>query len=150
MSKKLTSAVLSVLLIALCLVPAFASGSSMQISTNTETDYQLAFPADFEIPWETDTITIGAVSATKMLIEPAMAVKVSVASANGFTLKNTANAQNTITYTLSGADSIEFLAGDFGKAFPLSVTVAQAQWEKAASGEYRDTLTFTVEYTEKS
>ena len=74
-------------------------------------------------------------------------VKVSVASANDYSLVSTTSASSKIAYTLTGADAIAFFAGDYDKSFPLSVSIADAQWQQAASGEHTDVLTFTAEYT---
>ncbi len=143
--KKVISVGIAVLMLILCMVPAFAD--SMTISTKASADdYQLAYPADTQIPWEAATQEIGAVQATKMLLSPGKTVAVTVTSQNEYRLVNTEDAQKTIAYTLSGADAIAFLPGDYGKAFPLSVAVAESEWRQAAAGEHLDTLTFTAEY----
>lgn len=149
--KKALSAGLALLMLLLCIVPAFAvegGSQSMVISTKAEVDYVLSFPADVEIPWMTDTMGIGEVKAVKMLIEPSKVVLVSVASENDYKLVNTVDAQRTIAYGLEGHENIAFLPGDYGKAFPLSVSVTEAQWLQAASGRHSDILTFTIEYTD--
>ncbi len=67
--KKIISAGLAVLMLVLCMIPAFAD--SMTISTKTEQDeWQLTYPADTQIPWETSEQALGAVTATKMLLSP--------------------------------------------------------------------------------
>ncbi len=145
--RKLLSVVLAVTLIFSCAVIACAQ--SMQISTNSgEADYQLSFPADTEIPWESAETAVGEVTATKMLIEPKKTVKVSVSSENSYRLVNVKDSASAIAYTLTGADSIAFLPGDIGKTFPLSVEIESEQWAKAASGEHRDVLIFTMEYAD--
>lgn len=143
--KKVLSAGIAVLMLILCMIPAFAD--SMTISTGTQQDeWQLTFPADTQIPWETTEQALGAVTATKMLLSPGKTVTVSVESANGYRLVNTADAEKSIAYTLSGADTIAFFPGDYGKSFPLSASVAESEWYKAAAGAHTDVLTFTAEY----
>lgn len=153
--KKVLSAGLALLILALCAVPAFAQttlnqdgSAAVTISTIGEEDYQFTFPADTVIPWEAPSTDIGAVTATKLIIKPSKVVRVSVESANGYTLVHTEDAEKTIAYTLSGADSLVFGPGEVGKSFPLSVGVTEEQWAQAAAGEHRDTLTFTVEYAD--
>lgn len=114
--KKFLSAGLAVLMLALCTVSAFAS--SMQITTHSEVDYQLSYPADVEIPWESPETVIGAITAEKMLIEPQKCVAVTVASANDYKLVNVTDAEKSIAYTLSGADAMVFAPGEVGKSFP--------------------------------
>lgn len=143
--KKVISAGLAVLMLALCMVPAFAD--SMTISTGTQQDeWQLSYPADTQIPWETAEQALGAVTATKLLLSPGKTVTVSVESANGYRLVNAADAKKSIAYTLSGADAIAFFPGEYGKSFPLSASVAESEWRQAAAGEHTDVLTFTAEY----
>lgn len=135
-------------LLALCIIPAFAAGQSMEISTKTDkVEYELSFPADIEIPWQTATSVIGEVVATKMLIEPGKKVAVSVASQNNYKLLNTEDASKSIEYTLV-YDDISFLPGDYGESFALTVEVEDDQWLSAASGKHSDILTFTAEYTD--
>lgn len=146
--KKILAAVLALTVLAVCAVPAFAESGSTKIYTKSEPDYLLSFPADTEIPWESPSWDIGAVTAKKMLIEPEMCVKVSVSSQNNCNLVNAQDAQRTIAYTLAGADSIVFEPGDYGRSFPLTVNVSADQWAQAASGEHTDLLTFTFAYAQ--
>lgn len=142
--KKFLSAGLAVLMLTLCTVSAFAS--SMQITTHSEVDYQLSYPADVEIPWESPETVIGAITAEKMLIEPQKCVAVTVASANDYKLVNVTDAEKSIAYTLSGADAMVFAPGEVGKSFPLAALVTEDAWATAAAGEHKDVLTFTAEY----
>lgn len=143
--KRILSVLLSVMLLTLCTVPCFAD--SMTISTETDSDkWTLSYPADTEIPWESASASLGAVEAVEMLLSPGKTVTVTVASANGYQLAHTTDANSAIAYTLHGAETIAFLPGDWGKTFPLSVTVEKSQWQKAAAGEHKDLLTFTAEY----
>lgn len=143
--KKVLSALLVCLLLLLCTLPCFAD--SMTISTGTDSDaWTLSYPADTQIPWETAAQNIGEIKAVRMLLSPGKTVAVTVTSANGYRLVHSTDADSAIAYTLLGADAIAFLPGDYGKAFPLSVTVADAEWQKAAAGEHKDLLTFTAEY----
>ncbi len=146
--KKILSVVLAITLLAFCVVPCFAESQSMTISTTGIVAYELSYPADIEIPWLTRTMEIGEVQAVLLNIEPSKAVTVSVSSAYNYKLANNADASRTIAYNLSGADDIKFLPGDFGKSYGLSVSVADSQWQQAASGKHSDLLTFTAEYVD--
>lgn len=146
--KKLLSVVLALMIFTLCVMPVFAESQSMAISTEGEAGYELSYPADVEIPWETKSMGIGEIRAVVLNIEPSKAVKVGVSSANDYKLVNEQAINQTIAYTLSGDENIVFLPGDYGKAFGLSVEIEEEQWNKAASGKHSDFLTFTAEYTE--
>lgn len=147
--KKALSLTLALMLLTLCALPVFADDTQIFTENGPNGNgafYQLAYPADTAIEWEADTTDIGAVEATVLWIEPAATVEVTVASANGYKLVNTADSERTIAYTLVGADSMVFAPGEVGKSFPLSVEIEADQWLRAAAGEHNDTLTFTAEY----
>lgn len=146
--KKVLSVVLALVLLLLCTVPCFAESQSMVISTVGVVAYELSYPADIEIPWMTESMGIGQVTAVLLNIEPSKAVSVSVSSAYDYKLTNELDASKTIAYNLYGTDDIKFLSGDFGKSFDLSVSVEDNQWKQAASGKHSDLLTFTVEYVD--
>lgn len=156
--KKTLSVLLSVLLLSLVTVPSFAAPAtlnkenpvgSVKIFTGKDKrdEYELTIPADTEIPWEATSYAIGKVTATKMWLSPGKTVKVAVSSLNGSKLVNTLDSSKTIAYTLTGAEQMAFLPGDYMKSYDLSVNIAEAEWQKAASGEHTDVLTFTAEYT---
>lgn len=145
--KKFLSVVFALILISVCVLPAFADSMTISTGSGVTDDYQLTFPADTDIPWESSSYALGSVTATVMRLSPGKTVKVSVVSANDYSLVSTTSASSKIAYTLTGADAIAFFAGDYGKSFPLSVSIADAQWQQAASGVHTDVLTFTAEYT---
>ena len=145
--KKFLSVVFALILVSVCVLPAFADSMTISTGSGVTDEYQLTFPADTNIPWESSSYALGSVTATAMRLSPDKKVKVSVASANDYNLVSTASASSKIAYTLTGADAIVFFAGDYGKDCPLSVSIADAQWRQAASGEHTDVLTFTAELT---
>ena len=145
--KKFLSVVFALILVSVCVLPAFADSMTISTGSGVTDEYQLTFPADTDIPWESPSYALGSVTATVMRLSPGKTVKVSVASANDYNLVSTTSASSKIAYTLTGAYAIAFFAGDYGKSFPLSVSIADAQWQQAASGEHTDVLTFTAEYT---
>lgn len=146
--KKIFSAGLAVVMLTLCVTPVFAGSQSMEISTKADAvEYELTYPADIEIPWQTTAMDIGEVTATKMLIEPDKMVKVSVSSQNEFKLVNEADSEKSIAYSLL-VGNISFFPGDYGESFTLSVEVEDDEWLYAASGKHSDILTFTAEYTD--
>ena len=146
--KKIFSVGLAVVMLVLCITPVFAGSQSMEISTKADrVEYELTYPADIEIPWQTTAMEIGEVTATKMLIEPDKMVKVSISSQNDFNLVNELDSTKTIAYSLQNED-ISFFPGDYGESFTLLVEVEDDEWLHAASGKHSDILTFTAEYTD--
>ena len=146
--KKFFSVGLAIVMLILCVTPVLAGSQSMEISTSADrAEYELTYPADIEIPWQTTAMDIGEVTATKMLIEPGKMVKVSVSSQNEFKLVNEKDGEKTIAYSLL-SDDISFFPGDYGESFTLSVEVEDDEWLHAVSGKHSDILTFTAEYTD--
>lgn len=146
--KRLFSVGLALVMLILCITPVLAVSQSMEISTKAErAEYELSYPADIEIPWQTTSMEIGEVTATKMLIDPDKKVVVSISSQNDFNLVNETDATKIIAYSLLSED-ISFFPGDYGESFILSVEVEDSEWLHAASGKHSDILTFTAEYTD--
>ncbi len=145
--KKVLSLLAAVVLVTLTVLPVFAADESQMIISTSSTNevWTLYFPADTQIPWESETYGIGEVKSEKLQIEPGKVLTVSVTSQNDYKLVNTMDAQKTIEYTLSGADDISFLPGEVNKSFELTVSVTDEQWGKAAAGEHTDLLTFQAE-----
>lgn len=144
--KRIFSVGLAIVMLVLCITPVLAASQSMEISTKADrAEYELSYPADIEIPWQTTAVVIGEVKAEKMLIEPGKKVAVSISSLNQYNLVNVADSEKTIAYSLLSED-IAFFPGDYGESFTLSVEVEDNEWLHAASGKHSDILTFTAEY----
>lgn len=144
--KRIFSVGLAIVMVILCITPVLAGSQSMEISTKAErAEYELSYPADIEIPWQTTAMDIGEVTATKMLIEPGKKVVVSISSQNDYNLVNSIDSTKAIAYSLLNED-ISFFPGDYGESFTLSVEVEDNEWLRAASGKHSDILTFTAEY----
>lgn len=137
------------------LLPAFATNTlappqstgTMEISAVRTEAISVKIPADASIPWNTQgDYAIGEVSAPQMVIAPDKKVVISLSSLNGFNFKSE---DYGLPYLLKGADSIQFTDVNDSSVFPLSVNVAQSDWDSAPAGEYDDILTFTLEYVNK-
>ncbi len=123
------------------------TSGSMEINTTRMEEIEVSFPADISVPWNTQgNFDIGEISAEKIVISPTKKVVITVASQNNLKFLSDGG---EIPYTLGGADSIEFAETNVLSAYPLTVSVLQADWDKAPAGEYGDVLTFTLEYVNK-
>ena len=87
--KKFLSVVFALILVSVCVLPAFADSMTISTGSGVTDEYQLAFPADTNIPWESSSYALGSVTATAMRLSPDKKVKVSVASANDYNLVST-------------------------------------------------------------
>ncbi|MCH5190673.1 MAG: hypothetical protein J1F23_00770 [Oscillospiraceae bacterium] len=153
--KKFLSVLVAVTVIALsCLLPVSAgtatpsepTGGSEIYAERTE-DISVTYPADVEIPWNTEgDFEIGTIYAERMVIAAHKKVVISVTSQNDCALVGDGG---SIPYTLGGADAIEFTVVNDTTVFPLNVNVAKEDWNAAPAGDYSDILTFTLSYVEK-
>lgn len=123
--------------------PANTSGS-MKISTTRAEEIEISFPANVSIPWNTTgEYDIGEISAEKMVIAPDKKVVVTIDSQNN---SKFVGSNGNIPYVLGGADAVEFTEINDNSVFQLTVSVEQRDWDNANAGEYKDILTFTMEY----
>lgn len=152
--KKFLSVLVAVTLSVSCFAFSVFAGTtssedlgSMEIKTERAEEISVSFPADTSVPWNTPgDYEVGKVSADKMVIAPDKKVVITVSSKNAL---NFVNDDGKIPYVLGGADAIAFTELHDSSEFPLTVNVAQADWDKAPAGEYGDILTFTLEYVNK-
>ena len=92
--KKFLSVVFALILVSVCVLPAFANSMTISTGSGVTDEYQLTFPADTDIPWESPSYALGSVTATVMRLSPGKTVKVSVASANDYNLLSTTSASS--------------------------------------------------------
>lgn len=147
--KKAICVGLAALMLLACAVPAFAASvvGTCEISTqSSEAAYEITIPASTEIPWEEPEWALGEVAATKLQLAYDHVLRVTVASANDFSLVNDNDPTATIGYALAGADAMVFQPGAVETAFPLTIAVSEDQWAQAAAGRHTDLLTFTAVY----
>ena len=100
--KKFLSVVFALILVSVCVVPAVADSMTIATGSGVTDEYQLTFPADTDIPWESPSYALGSVTATVMRLSPGKTVKVSVASANDYNLVSTTSASSKIAYMATG------------------------------------------------
>ena len=145
--KKIISITLVCLMLLMLIIPSFADDKSMTISTSRDEDaFELTYPIDTKIPWQSDEFLIGSVKATVLSLSNDKCVSVAVSSQNDLNLIHKTDLKSKIQYSLVGSENILFLPGDYEKEFPLTVKISKSEWNKANSGEYNDVLTFTANY----
>ena len=69
-----------------------------------------------------------------------------------FLLKNKNNRSDVIPYQiLKTSEATPFVSARYhtaGEATPLTISIKQDDWNKAPSGDYSDTVTFTISYVD--
>lgn len=169
--KKLVSAVIALAMTAAPLT-AFAEEPTPEVKTITESSdpksgdalvtteiapsYIVTIPADTKVPFNSLSTDFGSLTLTEARLEAGKAVKVRLSS--DFKLKNKADSSKVIPYDVMTADpnqkgSLKELRVQLefkGDSCPLEIDIAQKDWDEAYAGEYSDTITFEVEYTDRS
>lgn len=155
MMKKLTALVLTMALALSLSVTAFAAeinqGSDpktadVTVTTSIAPTYTVTIPANTNVTFNTLSTSFGSVKLDAAQIDPGYAVKVELES--GGLLKNEADENKTIAYTVNDADGA-FTAGLYtaaGQETSLTIDITQEAWNTAFAGAYSDTMTFIVSY----
>ncbi|WP_308000145.1 hypothetical protein [uncultured Gemmiger sp.] len=148
--KKLTSFALAFALCAASAVSAFAANptsGATTIKTNIQPTYTVEIPAQTSIPFNaTSTPLATKLGLSKAQLDPNHKVTVT-ATVNA--LKNDADANKTIPFTLHNENGSAFTSAEFtdtNKKVQLSVHIAQTAWDAAPAGNYTGSVTFNIAY----
>lgn len=157
--KKLFAALLSISILASVSVTAFAAEINQDsnpktvdsvITTSIAPTYTVTIPADVAVAFNATTTDFGKIEVTAAQIDPDKCIKVALTS-NG-KLKNLADSTKVIPYTVKAGDaaftSATYLAT--GDKTDLTINITADDWNKAYAGDYSDTVTFEVSYTDKA
>ena len=167
--KKLVSAVIALAMTAAPLT-AFAEEPTPEFKTITESSdpksgdalvtteiapsYIVTIPADTNVPFNSLSTDFGSLTLTEARLEAGRYVRVHLSS--DFKLKNKADAEKVIPYDVisttpdnTGSLKTFDVQLEFkGDTCPLAITITQDDWDKAYAGEYSDTITFDIQYTD--
>ena len=157
MMKKAVALIVALTLVFAFSVSAFAkeidqddtnpNTSYVQVTTEVAPAYTVTIPTGISVEFNATKTNFGVVSLSNARLAPGKCVRV-LLNASG-TLKNKNDASKTIAYQIMSGSSV-FSSVDFGtnKSLPLTIDITQAAWNQAAAGDYTDTVTFTVAYTD--
>ncbi len=118
-----------------------------------DASYTVVIPADVAVEWGTQgPVDAGALAVTEMFIPTAASIKVGVTSANDYKMIYD-SFKLPYDYELQ-ADSSPFREAEFDMAtaeadLTKELQVEVTDWPGAPSDQYKDTLTFTVTYSEQ-
>ena len=162
-TRKLLAAVMALSMVsAIAPMSAFAINQdsdpkqqSVVISANVAPAYIVSIPADTTVTFNTEYTDFGAVELTSARLEPDKCVKVTLTTDGE--LNNSVDNTKVIPYTIvegkadSATDTVYTTAAYLavGDKTDLTIKITQDDWNKAYAGEYEDTVTFQIEYTDK-
>ena len=125
------------------------------ITTTIEPTYIVTIPADTKVAFNALDTDFGTIELTKARLDPGKVVRVHLDS--DYKLKNKADESRTIRYDIVSTDDVGTTGSlknfdaqlEFeGDDCPLTIKITQDDWNAAYAGEYSDTVTFNVEYTD--
>lgn len=162
MKKIISIALAIVMMMAIC-VPAFAevvntngeSGNTANVETtyneSTDASYTVTIPATISIPWNNTNPQDAKYTVESQLLIGAK-LKVSASANNSGTMTATGT-DDTLTFTVTGGDVVEFVGVNAenttspdGTINGENVKVAVSSFAGKAVGEYTGTITYTVAY----
>ena len=159
MKKIISIALALVMMMAIC-VPAFAEtavegANDVQVETtynaSTDASYTVTIPATISIPWNNTNPQNATYKVESQLLIGAK-LNVSAAANNGGEMTATGT-DDTLTFTVTGGDVVEFVGVNAqnttspdGTINGENVKVAVSTFEGKAVGEYTGTITYTVQY----
>ena len=118
------------------------------ISTEIAPAYIVTIPADTTVKFNDTETDFGAVELTKAQLEPNKVVKVTLTTDNK--MENAADSEKVLPYAiLNGED--EYTSAEYttvGDKTELTISITEDDWNAAYAGEYSDTVTFDIEYTD--
>lgn len=137
----------------LWLLPAAtaSAGTAGQATVIYEVEpaWQVEFPGDTTVPFETSEAAYGRIVVTEALLEEGKCIRVTM-NADGI-LRNTENPEIEIPYRILN-DGKPFTGATYtaaGEETKLMIAIAPEDWKRAVSGEYRTSITFQTSYEEK-
>lgn len=129
--------------------------ATAEITTKIEPTYIVTIPADTKVAFNALSTDFGSVELTQARLNPGKVVRVHLDS--DYKLKNKADESRTIPYDIVSTDDVGTTGSlkkfdaqlEFeGDDCPLTIKITQDDWNAAYAGEYSDTVTFNVEYTD--
>lgn len=124
------------------------------ITTEIAPAYIVTIPLDTKVTFNTENTDFGTIELTKAQLDPGKAVKVSLVTDSK--MENKADEEKTLAYTIFEGTSVAvsekvFTSAEYtavGDKTDLTINITAEDWQTAYAGEYSDTVTFNVEYTD--
>ncbi len=156
MKKKLALAATVLMVFSMAAFPVSAAEDNRGavISTTVDPAYTVTIPKDIRVQFNAEKTDFGNISLSSAHLEPGKCIRVSMISDN--TLENQTDSTKTIPYTIyeGTADDMRkvFTSATYsieGGSTPLTISIGKNAWNSAYAGDYDDTVTFKIEYTNK-
>lgn len=123
--------------------------AEVTLSATIEPTYTVTIPADATVTFNAETTSFGFIKVDAAQIEPDKCIKVSLDTDGE--LNNQTDVTKVIPYTVKAGSEV-FTSATYlnaGDLTNLTINISKDDWNKAYAGEYKDTVTFKVEYINK-
>ena len=152
MKKALSILSAAVMMLMTSAIPVSAADDNRNITVSTEIApaYIVTIPTNTRVYFNVVDSDFGVVELTKAQLEPKKCVTVTLITDNK--LENKSDAEKYLPYAINQSDGTAFSSAKFtavGEQKALTIHIEQEDWNKAYAGEYEDTVTFQIEYTDK-
>lgn len=122
--------------------------NSATVSYTVNPSYTVMIPRSTTVEFNKLTESYGRILIEEAQIDEGKCIRVSLKTEG--TLKNEANSNEIIPYKIvEEGKTTPFVSANYhtaGEATPLEFHINQKDWNKAAAGDYKDTVTFTISY----
>lgn len=131
-------------------LPSVYQNQTLKVTTKIQPEYIVTIPQSTTVSFNKLTENYGKIAIQKAWLEDGKCIQVSMDSDGN--LENEKDATKAIPYQIleEGQDR-PFTQKNYttqGSETPLTIHIKQADWDKAASGAYSDTVTFTISYVD--
>ena len=112
------------------------ANNTTTVSYTVNPAYTVLIPVDTEVEFNQLSESFGKIQVEKAQLDEGKCIEVSLSSDG--VLKNKNNRSDVIPYQILKTS----------EATPLTISIKQDDWNKAPSGDYSDTVTFTISYVD--
>lgn len=126
------------------------ANNTTTVSYTVNPAYTVLIPVDTEVEFNQLSESFGKIQVEKAQLDEGKCIEVSLSSDG--VLKNKNNRSDVIPYQiLKTSEATPFVSARYhtaGEATPLTISIKQDDWNKAPSGDYSDTVIFTISYVD--
>ena len=150
--KKIFSILISVIFIMTVVsVPVSAADDNRNVTVSTEIApaYIVTIPMNTRIYFNVEDTDFGTIELSKAQLEPQKCVRVTLLTDS--LLENKSDAEKVLPFAVFDGEQ-EFHSAKYtavGDKTSLTIHIDRDDWNRAYAGEYEDTVTFQIEYTDK-
>ena len=154
--KKLAFAAALMMMCSAAALPAFAADDNRNavITTSVDPAYIVTIPSNLDVELNALNTDFGALALESAHLAPNSAVRITLIS--DYTLNHVEDDSKVIPYAINTGTAnqvgAKFVSADFttaGQSVDLTVSITQDDWNHAFAGDYKDTVTFQIEYLSK-